>query len=275
MKKNNKKFKSLVLLGVLGLVSCLGVFNMIKANADTAQINVTQKDTNSAVSENNTSYWLTSEQKKRAEALTSVFENSTPEIDYEYAEDLGDGRGITSGRAGFCTGTGDAIEVVKRYTDLNHSNILAKYLPELTRLENERIRTDNDQGDVSGLYKIGDYVSDWAAASKKLEFRNIQDSVVDDYYYKPSAQKADTLGLKLPLSRAQLYDAIIQHGDGNDPDSINALIERTNKKSGGNPASNKVDEKKWLRNFLAEEELPYYIAIKKKVEKNGQNHMEG
>src|SRR5437870_4798044 len=59
---------------------------------------------------------LTVEQKRRAEQLTSLFENGRIELQYSYAEDLGDGRGITTGRAGFTTADGDALEVVTLYT---------------------------------------------------------------------------------------------------------------------------------------------------------------
>ena len=38
-----------------------------------------------------------------ADELVSAFENSTTEVQYGYAENLGDGRGVTAGRAGFTT----------------------------------------------------------------------------------------------------------------------------------------------------------------------------
>lgn len=46
-----------------------------------------------------------------------------------------------------------------------------------------------------------------------------------------------------------MYDTVIQHGDGDDPDSFYALIKRTNKKAGGSPKDG-IDEKKWLNKFL-------------------------
>ena len=50
--------------------------------------------------------------KHRAEQIISSFENSTTEIQYAYAEDIGDGRGITAGRAGFTSRTHDLLQVV-------------------------------------------------------------------------------------------------------------------------------------------------------------------
>ena len=66
--------------------------------------------------------------------MVSVFENSTPEIQYAYVENLDDGRGYTAGRAGFCTGCGDLLTVVQKYTAQAPDNPLARYLPTLTRL---------------------------------------------------------------------------------------------------------------------------------------------
>lgn len=245
MKRNSRHLTSLVLLGMVTISSFSACFNITTVTA--------KADIISAITapEKGGTYWLTKEQKHRAEELTSVFENSTTELDYSYGENLRDGRGITCGRAGFCTGTGDAILVVKKYTDLKPDNVLAKYLPALTELENKRIQTKHDQEDVSSLDKIGNFISDWATVAKNSDFRAIQDQIVDELYYIPSAKKADLLGLKLPLSRAELYDAIIQHGDerNNDLDSIDSLIARTTEKSGGTPRSN-VDEKVWLDNFL-------------------------
>src|SRR6185437_9800653 len=60
---------------------------------------------------------LTARQVTRIEQLTTVFENSTTTFRYDYVEDLGDGRGYTAGRVGFCTGTGDLLDVVERYTE--------------------------------------------------------------------------------------------------------------------------------------------------------------
>ena len=75
--------------------------------------------------------------------------------------------------------------------------------------------------------------------------------MVDQTYFKPSQRRADQLGLRTPLARAELADAIIQHGEGSDPGGLPALIARASKAAGGTPASG-VNEKKWLSCFLAE-----------------------
>lgn len=179
-------------------------------------------------------------QKDRAEALTSLFEDGSTTVRYDATTNLGDGRGITAGRAGFTTATGDAYEVVKRYTERASSNLLTKYLPELQRL------ADEQSDDTSNL--VG-FEAAWKKAAEDPMFKTVQDDVVDDLYFRPAMKMADDLGLILPLSRAVLYDTIIQHGGGNDPDGLPAIIERTNSVMGGSPV-NGLDEKVWLNEFL-------------------------
>ena len=242
MKKNSIILSCIVILGI-SIAAYLFTHKEVETSKSQEEIGEVKKT--------ELNIELNKEQKRRAEALTSVFENGTPEIDYVYAEDLNDGRGFTCGRAGFTTGTGDAYIVVKKYTELNPENKLAKYLPALETLENERVKTGENQGDVSEISKMGDFGKDWAASVEDTNFIKIQDETVDELYYKPSLKISESLGLKLPLSKAVLYDTIIQHGNGDDPDSINAIVSNTNKKSGGTPKTN-VDEKIWLKNFLDE-----------------------
>ena len=184
---------------------------------------------------------LTPEQKHRAEQLTCVFENDKLDFQYGYVEELGDGRGITCGRVGFTTGTGDAYEVIKRYTVVVPDNPLAHFLPELLRLN-----TAAKKEDTSGLKG---FRRAWKQAAYDPKFCKVQDEVTDEMYYAPSVQHAADLGLHFPLLVAAIYDAVIQHGDGNDPDGVPALLITTEKASGGTP-KNGVDEKKWLHAFL-------------------------
>jgi chitosanase len=194
-------------------------------------------------------YGLTAEQKRVVEQITSTFENSTTTLQYAFCEDIGDGRGYTAGRAGFCTGTGDFLQVVQRYTTAKPGNGLAKYLPRLREIAAEF--ADNGYadpvGDTDGLDGIDDA---WHAAAADATFRAAQDAIVDAAYYTPAMNYAKTLGLNTALAKGQMYDAIIQHGDGDDHDGLAAMIARANTRSGGTPATG-VSETTWLRNFLA------------------------
>ena len=184
---------------------------------------------------------MTPEQKRVAEQLTSLFENGTINIRYDYAENLKDGRGITCGRAGFCTGTGDAYLVVKKYAEVAPSNPLAKYLPELRRLN-----TAEHNDETSGL---PGFIMAWKTEAKSRKFCDVQDGVMDDLYWNPSQKHSNELGLKTPLARAFMFDTIIQHGDNGDPDCLTALLVTANAAMGGTPKTG-VPEKDWLSAFI-------------------------
>jgi chitosanase len=73
-------------------------------------------------------------------------------LHYAYVEHLPDDRSYTSGRTGFTTATGVALEVVQKYTSKKVNNPLANYLPEPQRLAKA------ESGSIKNL--IG-YVDAW------------------------------------------------------------------------------------------------------------------
>lgn len=182
---------------------------------------------------------LTEDQRNRADRLISVFENSTTVIQDAYIERLDDGRGFTAGRAGFCTGCGDLLEVVRLYTKNHPSNKLARYIPKL-----ERLAATNSDSTAS----LKDFPNAWQAAAKDPDFAKAQMKIVDQMYFNPAQVRADKLGLKCPLSRVALYEAVIQHGDGDDHDGLAEMIKRATVKAGGPPPV--VGEDVWLKAFL-------------------------
>ena len=80
-------------------------------------------------------------------------------------------------------------------------------------------------------------------------FRKAQNLVNERLYRAPAEAMAQALGLRLPLSRAAIYEAGIQHGYGEDHDSVNQIVARTNRAVGGTPRDG-VDEVKWLDAFI-------------------------
>ncbi len=196
---------------------------------------------NSFDSSSKTGIVFNQEQRNIADQIISVFENNTPVIQYGYAENLHDGRGITAGRAGFTSATGDMLEVIERYTVAVPDNPLAVYLPRLREL------AEDEDGSTQGLEGLEEI---WQERANHEVFRHVQDEVVDQYYYDPATAHAEFLGVSLPLTLLNFYDAAIQHGDGNDPDGLPAMINRTTSKVGGTP-KNGIDEKLWLREFMS------------------------
>lgn len=184
---------------------------------------------------------LTPEQKRRAEQLVNLFEYDTIEITYDMVEALDDGRGITAGRAGFTTATGDLLDAVERYTARSPGTPLAPFLPRLRELALA------ESGDTSGL---DGFAAAWIESARDPAFRDVQDEVVDETYYGPAMAIAAKAGLLLPVSRAVVFDTIIQHGGGEDPDGLPALIETTRARRRGVPAEG-LDEVPWILEFLA------------------------
>ena len=180
-------------------------------------------------------------QRRIADQIVSVFENNDPTIHYDDIENLGDGRGYTAGRAGFCTGCGDLKQLVERYTQQVPHNPMAPFLPELARLAQQR------SPDVSRLAGIEEA---WRQTAGDPQFRNLQDALVDELYYRPAAALAQNTGVQTPLGIAIVYDTAIQHGTGTDPDGLPALVAAATTLAGGTPASG-VQETEWLRSFLS------------------------
>ncbi|KAJ2848201.1 hypothetical protein IWW36_003443 [Coemansia brasiliensis] len=185
--------------------------------------------------------------------LTNIYENGDTDFHYDYCENIEDGRGFTAGIAGFCTGTGDAWEVIQAYHKLTGGkddfspmdSVLQKYAEE-------------ESDSTSGLE---DYCSVWEKLGKSdKKFQQAQDSIRDNLYYNPSQKEADKLGLKFDISRGEMYDTGIQHGTSDDADGLSSLIKYTNEKftsdqtgdSGSTLSINgkKVDEIEWLKKFI-------------------------
>ena len=73
--------------------------------------------------------------------LVSSAENSSLDwrAQYRYIEDIHDGRGYTAGIIGFCSGTGDMLEVVQAYTRARRRNPLARFIPALQARQRQRL----------------------------------------------------------------------------------------------------------------------------------------
>ena len=174
------------------------------------------------------------ERKQRAAQITSTFENSTLELQYDYVENIGDGRGLTAGRAGFTSATGDLLLLVRRYTEAKPGNSLAPSIPALEAV--------NGTDSVMGL---GGFADAWAEVAEDPDFRRLQDQVVDELYFFPAMTMAADLGIKTPLGQMIMWDTMIQHGAGGD-NGTRAIIEETEASVG--PIGQ--DESAWLDAFL-------------------------
>jgi chitosanase len=178
-------------------------------------------------------------QKILADKIISCFENDSPIIQYGYIENLNDGRGYTAGKAGFTTATADLLAVVQKYTELQPINSLSQFIPLLQLL------ADSASSNISGLENLP---TAWTNSVADSKFIDAQDFISDLYYYNPAVQYCKELGIKLPVSLLCIYDCCIQHGDGDDPDGLSAMINQTNNHFVGSPFTG-VDEITWILKF--------------------------
>ncbi|KAJ2061126.1 hypothetical protein GGI17_003306 [Coemansia sp. S146] len=186
--------------------------------------------------------------------ITNIYENGDTAFHYDYCEDINDGRGFTSGIAGFCTGTGDAWIVVQEYHKLTGGKDKMSQFD--TVLAEYAIAGNNSTVGLTG------YCSVWKKlGTSDRKFKQAQDNVRDDMYMAPAMVYAKQLGLKTSIAQGQLYDAGIQHGASDGPDGLGGMIKSTNalviKDEVGDSGSTltingyKVDEIVWLNKFLA------------------------
>ncbi|MED7923265.1 chitosanase [Nonomuraea sp. LP-02] len=152
--------------------------------------------------------------KEIAMRLVSSAENSSLDwkAQYGYIEDIKDERGYTAGIIGFCSGTGDMLELVELYTKRKPGNVLAKYLPALRKV--------NGTDSHAGLDPT--FTKDWKAAAKDPVFQRAQNDERDRVYFDPAVSRAKKDGLRA-LGQFVYYDAMVMHGPGADKLSFGGI----------------------------------------------------
>ncbi|WP_436520972.1 chitosanase [Actinoplanes sp. HUAS TT8] len=175
--------------------------------------------------------------KDVAMQIVSAAENSSLNwrAQFSYIEDIGDGRGYTAGIIGFCSGTGDMLELVEAYTATKPSNVLAKYLPAL--------RNVNGTDSHSGLDP--NFTKDWKTAAADSVFQAAQESERDRVYFNPSVRDGKADGVRA-LGQFAYYDASVVHGY----DGMRAIRSRALAKA--KPPAQGGDERTWLNAFMDE-----------------------
>jgi hypothetical protein len=165
--------------------------------------------------------------------LTSIFENSTTTLQYDYAENINDGRGYTFGFVGFCSGTGDGSQMLSEFSRLIGGNDqdTTKYLKAMLAID---AQGQDMNPSLVGLDNFVNYVK---KNGKRSEWIQANLNIANKLYVVPSQNKATQLGLSSPLSKGQLYDCYLNQGE----DGAINLINKTGKVT---------NETTWLKSFL-------------------------
>ncbi len=173
--------------------------------------------------------------KEIAMQLVSSAENSSLEWQeqYDYIEDIGDGRGYTAGIVGFCSGTHDILELVEYYTDQVPDNPLAEYLPALREVDG----SDSHEGLDPGFTEA------WKQAARTRAFQAAQEHERDRVYFDPSVARAKSDDLR-ELGQFVYYDAMVMHGESGF-DSIRAAA-----RADADTPAEAGDETEYLHAFL-------------------------
>ncbi|MGX1909083.1 chitosanase [Streptomyces phaeochromogenes] len=143
--------------------------------------------------------------KELAQRIVSSAENSSLDwrAQYDYVEDIGDGRGYTAGIIGFTTGTHDLLKLVELHTESHPDNALARFLPALRAVDG----SDSHEGLDPGFTEA------WKEEAQKDAFKRVQDSQRDRVYFNPAVRLAKSDGLGA-LGQFIYYDAMVMHGPG-------------------------------------------------------------
>ncbi|WP_328450458.1 chitosanase [Amycolatopsis sp. NBC_00438] len=226
-----------VLIGALGAASVAALVITTPALSSAAPAPPAAQ---SAASVNAVGDLSVAAKKEIAMKLVSSAENSSLDwkAQYKYIEDIGDGRGYTAGIIGFCSGTGDMLELVQAYTDAVPNNPLAKYLPALKKVNG----TDSHSGLGSA------FESAWKQAAATTAFQTAQNNERDRVYFNPAVSQGKTDGLS-NLGQFAYYDAIVMHGPGTDHSSFGGIRSAALKKA-KTPAQG-GDEATYLKAFFA------------------------
>lgn len=154
--------------------------------------------------------------------LVSTAENATKswKRSYPYIEDIGDGRGYTAGIVGWCSGTGDMLELVTYHASTTPGNRLQKYIPALKKIMAAPYRS---RPRLSRTLLGPAFITAWAEDAKTAPFRAAQRHERNRVYWNPAQAAAKADGLS-PLGLYIYYDVSVNHGPGNDSESFGGIL---------------------------------------------------
>ena len=176
---------------------------------------------------------------RRVKAISNVFEVGSVSPDYAYAEELGDGRGLTLTQYGLVTNELEVGWVIELHQARRPNTMLARFLPVLP-----------PRGSGTSMEELKDFAEIWRQEiAEGSSLVSACDAVADRLYFEPALEASRGVGLKTPVGLLIFYDTLLQHGGGDDPDSFGAILERAVAERAPSAGG---DEKRFLKRCLAE-----------------------
>jgi chitosanase len=137
--------------------------------------------------------------------------------------------------------------LLKRIQKLNPSHYLCSYIPAFERID--KLHEDGKADDVTGLEN---FIKDFNKYGNDALVKKAQLELLDELYWNPAMKIVSDCGLKLNITKGQIYDASVRHG----PDGAEEIAVRTTKALGGSPKTGK-DEIDWLKRYFIERKKYY------------------
>lgn len=175
---------------------------------------------------------LTATQKQTAQSIVNIFETGVVLGDYGNVTVIpGDTGHLTFGRSQTTLGSGNLLDLLKRYCDNPGARFGIRLAPWLPRFEAIDLSLDADKRLHNTLR---------ATADDKV-MRDTQDQFFDEVYWQPAEKAATAFGITSPLGVAVAYDSTV-HG------SWKAMRDRTTQQSGTLAA---LGERAWIAAYVA------------------------
>ncbi|KAJ3094377.1 hypothetical protein HDU96_001712 [Phlyctochytrium bullatum] len=171
--------------------------------------------------------------------ITSIYETSSPRLNFGACSNINDGNGFSFGCVQFTTAS-SGLEVVQTYQRLvGGSTSLDRYI---WGLDNARKvgRQYSGWGVTDGLDGFCEAVN---ALANDRRWQQAQLMVQESHYLNPAYEIAYRFGVTAPLFRGQIYDTCIQLGCG----TAQSIMEGMGRVDPGN-------EEGYMRNYIRERE---------------------
>lgn len=169
---------------------------------------------------------------------------------YNYCENIGDGRGLTVSIVGFCSGTYDLLWVMNKLKEIKSDHVMVtKYLSTLQRV--------NGTSNTSGLENFG---SDLQRFGDTYWRQAVWEGIIH-FYWSTAYKFWVAMGCKSALSMMVFYDTALNHGDIVLQQFANQITNIQRPSQGGS-------ESAWLLEFINKRQ--YNIQYVDRSTNNGQ-----